>query len=563
MAVALAACAACGRDNPAGGAARGGAAPGPARGGDLSVSARTEPRTFNRLTSREATTDLVASLMLAKLVRINRVTDEVEPWLAERWTRDASGLAYTLQLRPNVTFSDGHPMTAGDVVFSLEAAYAVPLAADSLQPAGKKLTMAAPDPLTVVLTFPFPYAPGLRILDNLWVLPKHKLEAALRSGAIASAWGLSTPPADIAGLGPFVLSAYSPGQRMVFARNPRYWRKDEKGTQLPYLDRLTIEVIPEESTQLLRLTSGASDVTISEVPSEAYATVKREAEAGKLRLYDLGVGYDADAFWINLRPGAFGSDRRAAWLQRDELRRAISMAVDRQLFADTVFLGAALPAYGPITPANKKWFSPDAPRTPHDPAGARALLASIGLADRDGDGMLEDASRTPVRFTLVTQKGRPRLERGVSVIRDELKKIGIAVDVVTLDATAVIEQIMSGKYEALYYSAYMSGTDPASSPDFWLSAGTTHLWNIGQKTPATEWEGRIDELMTRQMQLNDEAERKRLFDDVQKIFADHLPAIYFAAPRMFAAASPRVINVTPAVQRPQLLWSPDTVAVAK
>src|SRR4249919_1545368 len=130
MAVALAACAACGRDNPAGGAARGGAArggaaPGPARGGDLSVSARTEPRTFNRLTSREATTDLVASLMLAKLVRINRVTDEVEPWLAERWTRDASGLAYTLQLRPNVTFSDGRPLTADDVVFSLEAAYAV------------------------------------------------------------------------------------------------------------------------------------------------------------------------------------------------------------------------------------------------------------------------------------------------------------------------------------------------------------------------------------------------------------------------------------------------------
>ena len=240
------------------------------------------------------------------------------------------------------------------------------------------------------------------------------------------------------------------------------------------------------------------------------------------------------------------------------------MAVDRQLFADTVFLGAAVPVYGPITPANKKWFSPDAPRTPHDPGGARALLASIGLTDRNGDGMLEDASRAPARFTLVTQKGRPRLERGVSVIRDELKKIGIAVDVVALDATAVIEQIMSGEVRSRSTSAsYMSGTDPASSPDFWLSSGSAHLWNIGQKTPATAWEGRIDELMTRQMQSADEAERKRLFDEVQKIFAEHLPAIYFAAPRMFAAASARVINVTPAVQRPQLLWSPDTVAVAK
>ena len=505
--VAALALAACGGGQTSGGVT-GGAAGSPARGGDLIVSARTEPRTFNRLTSREATTDLVASLMQAKLVRINRVTDEVEPWLAERWARAASGLSYTLTLRPNVTFSDGRPLTADDVVFSLEAAYAVPLAADALLPGGRKLTLTAADPLTVVLTFPVPYAPGLRILDNLWVLPRHKLEAALRSGTIATAWGLSTPPSDIAGLGPFVLSAYSPGERLVFARNPRYWRKDAKGTQLPYLDRLTIDVVPEESTELLRLTSGASDVTISEVPSEAYATVKREAEAGKLRLYDLGVGYDADAFWLNLRPGAFASDRRAGWLQRDELRRAISMAVDRQLFADTVFLGAALPAYGPITPANKKWFSPDAPRTPHDPAGARALLASIGLTDRNGDGMLEDASQAPVRFTVVTQKGRPRLERGVSVIRDELKKVGIAVDIVALDATAVIDRIMSGKFEAIYFSVYLSGTDPASSPDFFLSSGSTHLWNIEQKTPATEWEGRIDALMTRQMQSGDEAERK-------------------------------------------------------
>jgi peptide/nickel transport system substrate-binding protein len=560
--VAALALAACGGGQTSGGVT-GGAADSPARGGDLIVSARTEPRTFNRLTSREATTDLVASLMQAKLVRINRVTDEVEPWLAERWARAASGLSYTLTLRPNLTFSDGRPLTADDVVFSLEAAYAVPLAADALLPGGRKLALTAADPLTVVLTFPVPYAPGLRILDNLWVLPRHKLEAALRSGTIATAWGLSTPPSDIAGLGPFVLSAYSPGERLVFARNPRYWRKDAKGTQLPYLDRLTIDVVPEESTELLRLTSGASDVTISEVPSEAYATVKREAEAGKLRLYDLGVGYDADAFWLNLRPGAFASDRRAGWLQRDELRRAISMAVDRQLFADTVFLGAALPAYGPITPANKKWFSPDVPRTPHDPAGARALLASIGLTDRNGDGMLEDASQAPARFTVVTQKGRPRLERGVSVIRDELKKVGIAVDVVALDATAVIDRIMSGTFEAIYFSAYLSGTDPASSPDFFLSSGSTHLWNIEQKAPATEWEGRIDALMTRQMQSGDEAERSRLFNEVQKIFAEHLPALYFAAPRMFAAASRRVVNVTPAVQRPQLLWSPDTVAVAR
>ena len=110
---------------------------------------------------------------------------------------------------------------------------------------------------------------------------------------------------------------------------------------------------------------------------------------------------------------------------------------------------------------------------------------------------------------------------------------------------------------------YSSDLLMGSSPDFWLSSGSFHFWNIGQKTPATEWERRIDELMLRQAQSADEQERKRLFDDVQRIFAEHLPAIYFVASHIFAAASTRVTNVTPAVLRPQLLWSPDTVAVVR
>jgi peptide/nickel transport system substrate-binding protein len=564
---ATAALAACG--NPPDGAAAGGASAGRSsatdihRGGAIVVSARTEPRSFNRLTSREATTDLVASLLNARLIRINRLTDDVEPWLAESWTRSDTGLTYTLKLRANVAFSDGRPLTAEDVIFSLEAAYAVPFSADALQVGGRKLTMAAVDPLTVALTFPVRYAPGLRILDNLWVLPRHKLEAALQNGVLASAWSLSTPPSELAGLGPFVLSAYSPGQRLVFTRNQRYWRTDRQGTVLPYLDRLTLEIVPEESTELLRLVSGSTDMTISEVPAESYATVKRAADEGKLHLYDLGIGTDPDAFWINLRPGAFARDPRGSWLQRDELRRAISMAVDRQLFADTVFLGAGLPVWGPITPANKKWYSADVPRTPHDPDGARKLLASIGLADSLGDGQLEDSNRTPARFTVITQKGRPSLERGVSVIRDQLKNVGLIVDVVALDGGAVIEQIMSGKYDAVYFHPILTDTDPASSPDFWLSSGSLHFWDIGQKTPATAWERRIDDLMARQAQSPDESDRKRLFDEVQRIFAEHLPAVYFVAPHVFAAASTRVINVTPAVQRPQVLWSPDTVAVVR
>src|SRR5438045_155174 len=93
-------------------------------GGELVVSVRTEPRNFSRLGRRVDTTDLVALLIHASLIRINRVTDEVEPWLAESWTRSPDGLQFRITLRADVQFSDGRPLTADDVVFSFAATYA-------------------------------------------------------------------------------------------------------------------------------------------------------------------------------------------------------------------------------------------------------------------------------------------------------------------------------------------------------------------------------------------------------------------------------------------------------
>jgi peptide/nickel transport system substrate-binding protein len=239
------------------------------------------------------------------------------------------------------------------------------------------------------------------------------------------------------------------------------------------------------------------------------------------------------------------------------------MAVDRKVFADTVFLGAAVPVYGPETTANKQWYWPEVPKPPYDPAASKKVLASIGLADRNGDGLLDDARNQPVRFTLLTQKGRPELERGGVVIRDELKKIGITVDLVTVDANAVVQGFLSGNFEAVYFSVDKTSLDPALNPDFWFSFGTAHVWNMRQAKPATEWEGRIDQLMARQTAAPDLAERRRLYNEVQQIFAEHVPILYFAAPRIYVAVSSRLTNLTPAVSRPQVLWAADTLAVVQ
>ena len=548
-------------------AARSGQANVPVRGGSLVATMRSEPRTFNPHAGRDFASSLVIGLTQARLLRINRATQQLEPWLAESYVCSPDGLSCTLKLRPGVTFSDGAPFTSADVVFSFQAAYdektGSPLG-DALLVGGKPMGVSAPDPRTVVVTFPSVFGPGLRLLDSLPILPKHKLDAAFKAGTLRQQWGPAAPPADIVGLGPFALQTYQPGQRLVFVRNEKYWRKDAAGTPLPYLDRLTLEITPDQNAELLRLQSGQADLAQSEVRPDDYAALKREAAAGKLRLVDAGLAFDADAFWFNLKPGAKAHDGRP-WLARVELRRAVSHAVNRRAFADEVFLGAAEPQWGPITPSNKAWFAPDGAieREAHDTGRARVLLAGLGLRDANNDGMLEDAAGAPARFSLVTQKGNTALEKGAAFIRDELKKVGLAVDVVPLEVGALVDRMTKGDYDALYFRFLTSDTDPAMNLDFWLSSGGAHVWHMEQVVPATPWEKHIDTLMGQMAADRNPSRRRLLFLEAQKVLSQNLPIIYFAVPRVYVATSTRVAGATPAPVRPPILWNADAVGVTR
>lgn len=533
------------------------------RGGVLTSSLRSEPRTFNRWVDRSFPTDLISQLTQTKLLRINRSTYELEPVLAESWTASPDNRTFTLKLREAV-WSDGTPFTSADVVFTFQAIYdpkANSILSGSLRVNGEPLTVTAPDARTVVVTYPATFGPGIALLDNLTLAPKHKLAAALAAGTFPQAWGVATPVNELVSLGPFVLSRYEPGQRMVFDRNPRYWKKDKAGVALPYVDQIVLEVVPDQNAELVRLQSGQLDMLQQQVRPEDIATLRPLVDQGKLQLLELGVGTDPDVFFFNLRPQFWAKDPRGSWMTRREFRQAISHAVDREAFANTVFLGAGVPIWGPITPGNQKWFSPNVPRYAFSIDKAKALLAGLGLANRDADEWLEDEKGTEARFTLITYRGNSSLERSAAVLREDLRPLGIAVDVVALEQGALVERMLKGEFESIFYVYTASALDPGMSPDLWLSSGSAHIWNIGQTTPATEWEKTIDNLMRQMTTSLDQAERKRLFDQVQNIFADNLPALYFVAPRMYIGVSARVGSMSPTILRPQLLWAADTITV--
>jgi peptide/nickel transport system substrate-binding protein len=532
----------------------------PARGGSLTATIRSEPPTYNRFVSNQAPVDAVTRLTHASLVRLNRVTGDYEPWLAEKWVASPDNRVLTLTLRDGVTFSDGVPFTSADVTFTFRALYdpaVESVLASGMLVGGKPLQVSAPDARTVVITLPAPFAPGVGLLDNLPIYPKHQLEAALDAHTFPAAWGPTTKPGTMAGLGPFVVGAYVPGQRLTFTRNPHYWQKDAAGTALPYLDAIVMEFVTMQDAEVLRLEAGSIDLlTQADVRPEDLAALRRLRDQGALQIADVGIGVDPNLLWFNLTPGSAVAAAKP-YLQRVEFRQAISYAVDRDAIVNTVYLGAAVPVYGPVTPGNRTWYSDSAPKYPHDAARAKALLAGLGLTDRNGDGILEDAAGRHVQFSILTQRGNIR-ERTATMIQEQLRQAGITVDIVGLDVPSILGRFVKGDYESIYYGFQASSFDPAMNLDFWLSGGSGHVWNL--KAPAP-WEKTIDDLMQKQAAAPALADRQRLFAQALTVFGENLPAIYFVAPKVSVAMSRRVGGAVPVVLDPKILWNPATLSV--
>jgi len=503
-------------------------------GGALVLSTTSDPRSFNDIIAKETSTTLVTELIFEGLTRTNAATTKVEPHLAKRWEVSDDGLSWTFYLREDVRWNDGEPFTADDVVFTFNDLIYNPdipsSARDVFTVEEQIFHVEKIDDYTVRFTLPVKFAPFLRGMGQA-ILPQHKLKKIVEEGKFNFSWGIDTSPGEIVGTGPFMLARYDPGQRLVFVRNPHYWKHSPEGDQLPYLDKIIYLIVQNQDIALLKFVDGVTDAY--GFRGMDYPLLKPLEKEMNFTVYDLGPDLGSNFLVFNQNRGVHQGTgkplvdpRKLAWFTDLNFRRAVAHAMDKAKMIEIVKNKLGYPQHSPIGPGAGFFHNPNVPEYDYDLGKAKAILKESGFQDRDQDGIVEDPQGHKVEINLYTNAGNTeRMDIG-GIIRRDLEKIGLKVNFLPLEFNTLVSKLNATfEWDAIILGL-TGGIEPHFGKNVWNSQGQLHLWHPNQESPATQWERRVDELFLQGVQELDEEKRKTYYDEFQTIIAQQLPVIY-------------------------------------
>jgi peptide/nickel transport system substrate-binding protein len=511
-------------------------------GGQLRFCLRTEPKTFDPLRVDDDASGAIRYLTGGVLMRVNRNTQELEPELALSWKVSKDGRQIWFRLRSGVLFSDGTSFSAEDVAYTVQQLMDPALhspTGDAFRSGTGNVEIKVISPTQISIRFPAQVAGLDRLFDQVAIVSEH------------------SPKKEMAVLGPFMVADYKPGSTVLLKRNPNYWKTDSQGRKLPYLDSIRLDIQPNRDVEMLRFKRGELDL-INSLDSEYFD--KLAATSPQL-VHDAGPSLDSEQLWFNEVAKSPIPGYKKEWFRSAGFRRAISAAINRDDLSRVVFHGHAQPAEGPFSPANKFWFNSNLKPQTYSPDAALKALQAEGF--RMENGTLKDKAGNEVVFSIITNAGNKYRERMAVLIQDDLQKIGIHVNVVTLDFPSLIERMtQSFDYEAILLGLTNVDLDPNGEMNVWLSSSENHQWNPQQKVPETSWEAEIDRLMRAQASTSDAKKRKEAFDRVQEIVVGQEPFIFLINKNALSAVSPTVHGSAPVILSPQTYWNAEWLTVS-
>lgn len=359
----------------------------------------------------------------------------------------SDGTVLTLSLRDDITWSDGQAITAEDFVFTWEMAVAPTNTVATAYPYSEAVSVEAPDPQTVVVTFAEPFAPWLYFFHGL--LPKHVLQPVFDAeGTIDNAEWNNAPTV---GSGPFVFAEWESGSYLRFVKNEEYWGEPAK------VDEIFVRIVPDDASQIAAITSGEGDIGIF----IAYPDIPTLEDAG-VNVIKVFSGYN-EGWYLNL-----GENGHPA-LQDVRVRQALAYGTDRFVISEDLLLGKTVPAatFWDGSP----WADPDLEPYPYDPKMANDLLDDAGWIDSNGNGTRDkDGVELVLRYVSSTREIRLDTQ---AVIQQQLAQVGIGVDLYNYETDILFGSygdggpVAIGNYDIAQWSD-LPGAFPDPDTAYWL-----------------------------------------------------------------------------------------------
>lgn len=533
-------------------------------GGDFIITELFEPQTFNPLLTQGGASQRAIEHLFSRIVRFHPIKNQIVPALAKSWQISPDNKVYTFFLRQGINWSDGHPFSADDIVFTFDAIFDKRYPnrfANQYTIHNEPLRYEKEDSFAVRFVTPVPYVPFLNDITFIGILPKHHLQTTFDEGHLLKEYSIQTAqekPNAIVTSGPFQIQSYRPGERLVYEPNPHYWRADSLNQRLPYLDRLIYAFVPKANTLTIQFTSGKTDA--AEISATDYQIAAEAKDQNHYSLINRGAKGNIEFLWFNLNSGKDANGEpyiplyKLKWFSDKRFRQAVAYGINREGIANAVYSDKAKIIHSIIAEEYGKWHNHNVKKYPYDPTTARRLLRDAGFSSSP-DGTLQDQEGNSVAFELLVNSTNEQLKDIVTTLIENMKDLGIKVTPIYLEMGALGGRIsQSFKYEAAMLGFRGGVGDPSGGKSIYRSDGHLHSWYPQQKVPATAWEARIDEIMTLQESEFDESKRIKLFHELQAIFCEELPLIFTLTPLTYAGIKNKWQNaVVPPIE--SMLWN--------
>jgi peptide/nickel transport system substrate-binding protein len=434
----------------------------------------------------------------------------IVPDLAESWQASGDATVYTFTLKSGLEWQDGAPLTADDAVYTFQLMQSPDFPGPpSLAELWKNVTVEKVGEWQVRFTLNEPFAPFLDYTTT-GLLPAHILAGTSPADLLGHPFN-SSP----VGNGPFMLDRIT-SEGIALRPNPKY-----DGPK-PYLDSLVLRFYPDIEAVFAAYRNGEVD-GIRAIPPDR---LEDAASLQDLNLYSAPI---AEATWLLL-------NTQSPPLDTPEVRRALSLATDRQRLIASALWGQAVPLYGPLLPVS--WAYTATGEGAYDLESARELLAQAGWSDSDGDGVLDkDGQALSVE---VVFSELPLSARIVDEIAAQWKEIGVGVAKVPLSQGELANVYLRPRS---FQAALYSWLDITPDPDLYPFFHSTQTADPGQNF--TQFHSRdIDEILEEARQTMDVVRRHELYARLQEILADEVPAIFLYQPVYTMGVNEEVKGVT-------------------